>query len=102
MEEAANKGRSLFLFGASHAGIVTEDAFYRAGGLALFNPLFSPALMLNVEPITLTSKLERLEGYGQIILESKPVKAGDVVFIHSVSGRNLPQLTWLSKLGHGD
>ncbi|WP_099302697.1 SIS domain-containing protein [Bacillus sp. Marseille-P3800] len=88
MEEAVNSGRSLYLFGASHAGIIAEDAFYRAGGLALFNPLFSPALMLNVEPVTLTSQLERIEGYGNIILDSKPVQAGDVVFIHSVSGRN--------------
>lgn len=88
MDEAVENGRSLYIFGASHAGIVAEDAFYRAGGLALFNPLFSPALMLNVEPITLTSKMERLEGYGQIILDSKPVQQGDVVFIHSVSGRN--------------
>ncbi|MED4158118.1 SIS domain-containing protein [Shouchella clausii] len=88
MVHAINEGKSLYLFGASHAGIIAEDAFYRAGGLALFNPIFSPALMLNVEPITLTSKLERLEGYGTILLESKPVKQGDVLFIHSVSGRN--------------
>lgn len=88
MEQAIESGHSLYLFGASHAGIVAEDAFYRAGGLALFNPLFSPALMLNVEPITLTSKLERLEGYGKLLLDSKPVQAGDILFIHSVSGRN--------------
>lgn len=44
--------------------------------------------MLNVEPITLTSKLERLEGFGKLMLDSKPTKAGDVLFIHSVSGRN--------------
>ncbi|KGX86078.1 SIS domain-containing protein [Pontibacillus litoralis] len=88
MVKAVKEGNSLYLFGASHAGIVAEDAFYRAGGFALFNPIFSPALMLNVEPVTLTSKVERLEGYGQILLHSKPVKAGDVIFIHSVSGRN--------------
>jgi uncharacterized phosphosugar-binding protein len=88
MTETLAEGNSLYLFGASHAGIVAEDAFYRAGGFALFNPIFSPALMLNVEPITLTSKMERLEGFGQILLQAKPVKEGDVLFIHSVSGRN--------------
>lgn len=88
MEAAVESGSSLYLFGASHAGIVAEDAFYRAGGLALYNPIFSPSLMLNVEPITLTSKLERLEGFGKLLLDSKPTKAGDVLFIHSVSGRN--------------
>ncbi|GAB2566959.1 SIS domain-containing protein [Gracilibacillus alcaliphilus] len=88
MAEAVSNGHSIYLFGASHAGIITEDAFYRAGGFALFNPIFSPSLMLNVEPVTLTSQLERLEGYGSILLDAKPVKAGDVLFIHSVSGRN--------------
>ncbi|WP_424475660.1 SIS domain-containing protein [Oceanobacillus kimchii] len=88
MAAAVMNGNSIYLFGASHAGIIAEDAFYRAGGFALFNPIFSPSLMLNVEPITQTSKLERLEGYGDILLDSKPVKKGDVLFIHSVSGRN--------------
>ncbi|WP_066189607.1 MULTISPECIES: SIS domain-containing protein [Gracilibacillus] len=88
MADAVMAGQSIYLFGASHAGIVAEDAFYRAGGFALFNPIFSPSLMLNVEPVTLTSQLERLEGYGDILLDAKPVKAGDVLFIHSVSGRN--------------
>lgn len=88
MAAAVSNGDSIYLFGASHAGIISEDAFYRAGGFALFNPIFSADLMLNVEPVTQTSKLERLEGYGNILLESKPVRKGDVLFIHSVSGRN--------------
>ncbi|MFC0524946.1 SIS domain-containing protein [Pontibacillus salicampi] len=88
MVDTIQAGNSLYLFGASHAGIFTEDAFYRAGGMALFNPIFSPSLMLNVRPVTTTSKMERLEGQGHILLDSKPVQKGDVLFIHSVSGRN--------------
>lgn len=81
-------GRNLFVFGASHAGILAEEMSYRAGGLAIVNPLFSPALMLNVRPLTLTSAVENVEGLGKVMVESSPLAAGDTLIIHSVSGRN--------------
>ena len=34
--------RNIFVFGASHAGILAEEMSYRAGGLAIINPLFTP------------------------------------------------------------
>ncbi|MFW5864773.1 MAG: SIS domain-containing protein [Candidatus Izemoplasmataceae bacterium] len=80
--------RQVFAFGASHAGIVTEELFYRAGGLAIINPIFDAPLMLNTRPVTQTSKMERLEGYGIIIGEKTPFKKGDLLLVHSVSGRN--------------
>ena len=82
------KGGSLFVFGASHAGIIAEEMFYRAGGLMVANPIFSPTLMLNTRPVTVTSAMERLNGFGKIILDGSPAKKGDVLIIHSVSGRN--------------
>lgn len=81
-------GGSLFVFGASHAGIVAEEMFCRAGGLMVVNPVFSPTLMLNTRPFTVTSMMERLEGFGNIILKGTPIKKGDVLIIHSASGRN--------------
>lgn len=86
--EAIEKGSSIFVFGASHAGILAEELFYRTGGLALINPIFNSTIMLNTRPITLTSQMERLEGYGKNILESTAIKEKDVLLIHSVSGRN--------------
>ncbi len=65
MADAALDGRKLFVFGASHAGILTEEMCYRAGGLAIVNPLFCAALMLNVRPLPLTSALENVEGLGR-------------------------------------
>ena len=88
MAETIQNGNCLFAFGASHAGILTEELFYRTGGLALINPVFNPTLMLNTRPVTLTSKMERLEGFGKEILSSTHIKKGDVILIHSVSGRN--------------
>ena len=79
---------SIYIFGSSHAGILSEEAFYRAGGLALINPIFSPNLMLNVKPVTFTSDVEKLEGYGRIFFKTLNLKKDDVLIIHSVSGRN--------------
>ena len=55
---------SIYTFGASHAGILSEELFYRAGGLMLFNPIFGRELMLDTSPIPHTSHMERLVGYG--------------------------------------
>ncbi|UJF17777.1 SIS domain-containing protein [Vibrio sp. SS-MA-C1-2] len=86
--DAIENGNSIYVFGASHAGIITEELTYRAGGLAIFNPIFNPSLMVNITPITLTSDLEKLPNFGKKIIESSKLKQGDILFIHSVSGRN--------------
>ncbi len=85
---AIERKRNVFVFGCSHAGIVAEEVFYRTGGLAVINPIFFPAMMLNTRPVTMTSALERTPGVGRIILDSNHVGAGDVLILHSVSGRN--------------
>ncbi|WP_300383117.1 SIS domain-containing protein, partial [Clostridium sp.] len=80
--------KSIFVFGASHAGIISEELYYRAGGLVTINPIFAKSLMLDTSPISLTSSMERLVGYGKTILEKVPMKNGDILIVHSVSGRN--------------
>lgn len=85
---AFREGKSIFAFGASHAGILTEELYCRAGGLMVANPIFNPTLMLNTMPFTVTSYMERLEGFGNVILNNTKIKEGDVLIIHSVSGRN--------------
>lgn len=86
--EVVENGNNIFAFGCSHASIVTQELFYRTGGFALINPIFNPTLMLNTRPATLTSKAERLEGFGKEIIQESPLKDGDLIIIHSVSGRN--------------
>ena len=80
--------RNVFVFGCSHAGILAEEVFYRTGGLAVINPIFFPGFMLNTRPITMTSALERVPGLGKTILTQNHVGEGDLLIIHSVSGRN--------------
>lgn len=80
--------KSIYTFGASHAGILSEEMYYRAGGLMMINPIFGREIMLDTSPITITSKMERCVGYGTILASKVHFKEGDVLIIHSVSGRN--------------
>ena len=86
---AANEEhRSIFGFGCNHAGLVTLELFYRSGGMVTINPIRAPGMMLEISPATMTSQMERMQDYGRIILDGENAKAGDVIIIHSVSGRN--------------
>ncbi|WP_017470871.1 sugar isomerase domain-containing protein [Amphibacillus jilinensis] len=88
MTEATLKKQAIFAFGASHASIITQELYFRAGGLINVNPIFGREVMLDTEPITHTSKMERMVGYGRLLAEKTPFTKGDVLILHSVSGRN--------------
>lgn len=88
LSEAIENKNAIFVFGASHAGILTQELYYRAGGLMTINPIFGESVLLDVEPITHTSQMERLVGYGTALANKTPFKKGDVLILHSVSGRN--------------
>lgn len=80
--------KSIYTFGASHAGILSEEMYYRAGGLMMINPIFGREIMLDTSPITVTSKMERCVGYGSILASKVNFQKDDVLIVHSVSGRN--------------
>ena len=86
--QAIQNDHLVYVFGASHAGILAQELFYRAGGLVPVNPILPPGLTTDVRPVTLTTRLERLEGFGKGIIAETPIQAGDVLIVHSVSGRN--------------
>lgn len=88
LAEANRSRHSVFAFGCNHAGLITLELFYRTGGMVTVNPVRVPGMMLEVSPITMSSEMERLTEYGQVIFDSLPAKKGDVIIIHSVSGRN--------------
>lgn len=89
LAECVRSKHSIYTFGASHAGILSEELYYRAGGLMLMNPIFGREIMLDTAPITHTSHMERLVGYGtQLAHDQADFKPGDVLIAHSVSGRN--------------
>jgi uncharacterized phosphosugar-binding protein len=96
IEEAAKliadtieQGGRIFAFGCTHSSLPVQDVVYRAGGMMLINPLFGPGIAsLDVKPATLTSAMEKMNGYAKVILDHNPIKPGDVLIIVSVSGRN--------------
>lgn len=81
-------GRVVYAFGASHAGLLVQDQFYRAGGLVPIQPILPSRLMLNVTPVSATTTLEQTSGVAEEILKDVPLGAGDLLLIVSVSGRN--------------
>jgi len=82
------RGGLIYIFGSTHAGILAEELFYRAGGLAPIVPIFAPGLTTDVRPITLTSEVERKSGYAAMLLDAAGLTAADALIVHSVSGRN--------------
>ena len=76
------------VFGSGHAGILADEAFYRAGGLAPVSPIRIPGLLTTVRPITDTTERERRDGFVEANLETQRLDRGDLVIVHSVSGRN--------------
>lgn len=87
VETVINKN-NVYIFGASHAGILTQELYYRAGGLITINPIFGQEISLMNQPVTITSKMERLHGYGQVLASTVDFKNNDLLILHSVSGRN--------------
>ena len=85
---AIEEKRSIFIFGASHAGILAQELYYRAGGLMTITPIFGESVLVDVSPVTHTSKMERLVGYGTALAERTSFEEGDILLLHSVSGRN--------------
>ncbi|GAA3821880.1 SIS domain-containing protein [Streptomyces chiangmaiensis] len=82
-------GGRLFAFGAGHSSLAAQDLVYRAGGLALMNLLAVPGVVgVDVMPATLGSALERVDGLAGAVLDSSPLRSGDLLVIVSLSGRN--------------
>ena len=86
--QAIADGHTLYAWGGPHSSLPVQDIFWRAGGLALVNPIFTHGLSLEVGPIYLTSFLERTEGAGREFFGQIGAEAGDVIILISTSGRN--------------
>ncbi|MGG0718326.1 SIS domain-containing protein [Robertmurraya massiliosenegalensis] len=89
-EKVANSienGGIIQLFGCGHSHILTEEVFYRAGGLVPIKPILFEPLMLH-EGAMRSSQLERKNDYAQNFLTEHEIKANDIVFVLSTSGRN--------------
>lgn len=83
-------GGRIFVYGAGHSSLPAQDVVYRAGGLAVVNLLCVPGTTgVDVSPATLGSALERVGGLARAVLDSSPARAGDLLVVISLSGRNV-------------
>jgi len=81
-----NKNR-IFTFGTGHSGLIMEESFCRAGGLAAAVPIFMNALMLH-ENTDLSGKLERMPEVAAPLLDQMKPREGEMLFIFTNSGVN--------------
>ena len=87
VSQAIQNGGIIQLFGCGHSHILTEEVFYRAGGLVPIKPIFIEPLMLH-EGAVRSSQLERQNDYVHTFLEDYEIQENDIVFVISTSGRN--------------
>lgn len=87
MAHAVSAGGLVHLFGTGHSHLLSEELFYRAGGLAQINPILVDALMLHAGAARSTH-LERLSGLAETLLDNEPIEPNDVMIVISNSGGN--------------
>lgn len=93
MTESIACGRWVHLFGAGHAKIPVEEVYPRTGGFVGFHPIIELALSW-FTPVVGSSGvpqflfLERVEGFGEAILQSHDLDPRDTMVCFSHSGIN--------------
>lgn len=72
-------GGIVHTFGSGHSHMAAEEPFVRAATLTTVRAIW---------PQQITDRLERVPGLGQAVLSMSDVRAGEVLFVISNSGRN--------------
>ncbi|RHW29918.1 SIS domain-containing protein [Oceanobacillus profundus] len=85
--ETIQNGGVIHLFGCGHSHILTEEVYYRAGGLVPIHPILHEPLMLH-EGAVRSSTYERKNDYAKTFMQEQDIRDGDVIFVISTSGRN--------------
>jgi len=85
--ESIAKGGILHTFGSGHSHMISEEAFFRAGGLVPVNAILDQRLLF-LEGAAESTQAERESGYAETLLASENVQPEDVAIIISNSGRN--------------
>ena len=93
MANAIEEERWVHMFGAGHAHIPLEEVYPRTGGFVGFHPINEVALsyftnIVGDSGVRQFCFLERVEGYGRIIMQNYDLDSRDVMWIFSHSGIN--------------
>ncbi|MBX9555344.1 SIS domain-containing protein, partial [Listeria monocytogenes] len=74
----------IHLFGGGHSHILTEEVFYRAGGLAAIHPILHEPLML-LEVAAASSVMERKNVSANTFMVEADIRPGDIMIVLSTS-----------------
>ncbi len=75
------------VFGTGHSHLLAEELFYRAGGLAIVNPMLDESIMIH-SGARRSTMMERIPDLAKIILKQYEVRPGDILLVISNSGVN--------------
>lgn len=85
--EAIENDGIIHLFGCGHSHILTEEVYYRAGGLVPIHPILFEPLMLHQGAVQ-SSINERKNDYAAQFMDEQDIRSGDIFVVISTSGRN--------------
>ena len=89
MADAVLKGRLIYVWGpGGHSSIFAEDVLYRKGELAAVCPIYDPSISLSHGGAREINGMERVAGYGKLIIEYNNIGKDDVVLLGSAYGIN--------------
>jgi len=77
----------IHVFGCGHSHMISEELFYRAGGLVNVNAIFDTSIMLH-EGAVKSSKIERMENFASMVLDRYKIGKNDCMIVASNSGIN--------------
>lgn len=81
------RGGVIHTFGTGHSHIISEEMFFRAGGIAAVNPILDERLIF-LKGALESTRAEREEGLAQKLIAREDVRDTDAAIIISNSGRN--------------
>ncbi|KXA91552.1 hypothetical protein AKJ63_01275 [candidate division MSBL1 archaeon SCGC-AAA259D18] len=87
VSDCIKKDGIVHTFGTGHSHMIAEEAFFRAGTLAPVNAILEPSLT-GQQQVIKSTYTERMEGWGEIILDYVDPDPKDVFIVISNSGRN--------------
>jgi len=85
--ESTIKGGIIRAFGSGHSALITEDVHWRSATLANVQAIVEQSVSGPAE-VTKSSYVEKLTGYGEIIVKYNKIAPPDVLVAISTSGNN--------------
>jgi len=88
MADRIAEDKPVFVYGpGGHSNLGTQEIFFRAGGLMHISPILDEGTMISSGALR-SMAMERLPGYGRIVMENSGFAKGDVLVLVNAYGMN--------------